>query len=112
MASFVHSTVESGSGFSLLSGDYGYITETGVIAVSGTAVFSSADNVDVLNDGALFGTSYAVRITGQDAYISNAGIMRAGSNVIRLDDTGTRYSDDVIYNTGVIEGTSPRLRTH
>ena len=107
MASFVHSTVETASGFSLSAFEYGYITETGVIAVTGAAVSSSADFVDVLNDGALFGTNYAVQINGQGAYISNAGIMRAGSNVIQLEKNGDRVAYDVIYNTGIIEGTSP-----
>ena len=108
MASFVLSTTET-SGYTLSEGEYAFITATGVIAVTGSALNSGGvqNNIDVVNEGSLFGEDFGISFGGQGIYVSNSGSIRGGSVAVFLTGSGDRTISDVIYNTGVIEGMSP-----
>ena len=110
MASFVQDILESASGFTLFADEYGYITQNGSIVVTGNAILSGAaeDEVDIINNGSVFGSFVAISLGGQGNYIANNGTLQGQTIAISLAESGVdRLTPDVIYNTGVIEGMGP-----
>ena len=110
MTSFVQDTLESTSGFALQTDEYGYITQNGSIVVTGNAISSGVaeNNVNIINNGSVFGSLAAISLGGQGNYIANNGTLQGQSIALILSVSGVdRLALDVIYNTGVIEGIGP-----
>ena len=110
MTNFIQDTVRT-TGRTLAGGEFGIITENGVIADTSSASSRAiegavgGDNIQVINEGLLFGTEFGVFLQSQGNFISNAGTISSTSRGLGINDTGDRTAADVIFNTGIIEST-------
>ena len=110
MTNFIQDTVRT-TGRTLAGGEFGIITGNGVIADTSSASSRAiegavgGDNIQVINEGLLFGTEFGVFLQSQGNFISNAGTISSTSRGLGINDTGDRTAADVIFNTGIIEST-------